>query len=75
MWGWLTGWYRPTAKKIEVVPSAKEEVKENAVIIYRKGHYTLSPLRILEWWGQTTTLDPIAPFPDDSDTQKNNVPQ
>lgn len=87
MWGWLNSWFRPTAKKIEVVPSTKEEKyanlkeelkeksKEKPTIVYTKGRHTLSPLRILEWWGQPITLDPIPPFPEDPDAQKINVPQ
>lgn len=43
----------------------KEEEKEQypKQIVYPRGHYKLSPIRILEWFHQDPKLDPLPPYP------------
>ena len=58
MLSWLLGWWvRPTAKKPE---------EKKKIIVLPRGRHTLSPYRLLEWWGQPPalgTLDPLPPPP------------
>jgi len=56
MLNWLySWWYRSTVKP--------EEKKK---IVLLPGRHTLSPYRLLEWWGQPTPkqLDPLPAYPE-----------
>lgn len=44
-------------------PEEKKEIEYPKQIVYPRGHYTLTPLRILEWWSSEPKLDPLPPFP------------
>jgi hypothetical protein len=41
----------------------KEETQYPKQIVYPRGHYKLSPLRILEWFHQEKKLDPLPKYP------------
>lgn len=55
MLSWLKSWVWK--------PKEKEETQYPKQIVYPRGHYTLTPLRILEWWAQDPKLDPLPKYP------------
>ena len=41
----------------------EEEPQYPKQIVYPRGHYKLSPIRILEWFHQEKKLDPLPKYP------------
>ena len=66
MWGWLSSWwFRPTATTANT-PIPVSEGERKKIIVLPRGRHQLSPMRILEWWGQPALeqVDPLPPFPE-----------
>jgi hypothetical protein len=56
MWSWVKSWiWKPEEKEPEYPKQ----------IVYPRGHYTLTPVRIMEWWARSPKLDPLPPYPKD----------
>jgi hypothetical protein len=58
-------WFRPTATTANT-PVPVPEGEKRKIIVLPRGRHTLSPLRILEWWGQPKPeqLDPLPEYPE-----------
>lgn len=66
MLGWLRSWwFHPTATTANA-PVPVPENEKRKIIVLPRGRHTLSPMRILEWWGQPTPeqLDPLPAYPE-----------
>ena len=53
MFSWIKSWFwKP-----------KEKKEEKKIVLLPNTHYTLTPIRILEWWHREPKLDPLPPYP------------
>jgi len=62
MISWLKSWF--------VKPKEEVQVQYPKQIVYPRGHYVLTPVKILEWWHQEPKLDPLPPFPESPRSSK-----
>ena len=57
MFAWVKSWFWKPKKEAEEPPKKK-------IALYPRTRYSLTPSRILEWWGQDPAkLDPLPPYP------------
>ena len=60
MLSWLKSWF---VKPKEVKEEKKVDYPKQ--IVYPRGHYILTPVKILEWWNKhPKKYEPLPPFPE-----------
>ena len=63
MIAWIKSWFWKPKEDPEEEPKEAKEPEKKKIALYPPSRYTLTPSRILEWWGQDLKLDALPPSP------------